>query len=112
MVSYVFKGIRYIVSDSKRTSICCETDTAKCGFISDCGAKPFWMRCKIGEVFLISPDQSNIDGDGIECPDCQNKGFNVVPKRSSSGELEPEQEQCEFCNMNPFSVFNIKNTKD
>lgn len=39
----------------------------------------------------------------VKCPNCDDVGWYVVPGRDG----EPEQEQCEFCEMVPNSIFNI-----
>lgn len=39
----------------------------------------------------------------VKCPNCDDVGWYVVPGRDG----EPEQEQCEFCETVPNSIFNI-----
>jgi len=45
-----------------------------------------------------------------KCPNCDDVGWFMELRRTTFGEPEPEQRQCEFCYLDPKSRFNTLNT--
>ena len=50
-----------------------------------------------------------IDRLSKDCPNCDNVGWYVVVNTNTG---EAEQEQCQFCYEEPYSVFNLINQQN
>ncbi len=61
------------------------------------------------EIWRPLPPLARKEGDalGQHCQHCNDQGWYVVPNRNTG---EPEQEQCEWCNTNPDSIYNRQKT--
>lgn len=45
--------------------------------------------------------------DGIDCPNCDNIGWYVIPYMDTSGVMQCEERQCQWCRETPNSKFNL-----
>ncbi len=74
------------------------------GVIPDYWVDPEIAKARIEKYLAVSQDLNRMakEEPTLNCPNCPNQGW--YPEYGHSG--EPVQIQCEYCNMEPNSVYN------